>query len=338
MIIYDEHMPSSLRDFGIEIPVDDSRAVKTYQLLTRHPILGKNVNQWHDRNISEVVTRDDLLRVHSAQYVERLFSEKLEDEIVRTFELIDENGRYHRYNPRNAKLPLRDLFGRILRKVAQTVQSARLALEHGFCFSFSGGMHHAHREYGSGFCLVNDIMIALRKLQAEKRIRTAWVIDVDAHKGDGTAELTLADESVRTLSIHMGHGWPLDGAEFDSQGRLNAAFIPSDIDIPMAAGEDDLYVPRLREGLNQLNEFPRPDLALVVSGADPYEKDELPSTADLKLSLQQLLERDLLVYNFLKERSIPRAYVMAGGYGQSSWEVYVQFLEHVLVEESLSNV
>jgi acetoin utilization deacetylase AcuC-like enzyme len=336
MIIYDEHVPSSLRDFGIEIPVDDSRAVKTYQLLTRHPVLGKNVNQWHVRTISEVVTRDDLLRVHSAQYVEQLFSEKLDDEIVRTFELIDENGQYHRYNPHHAKLPLRDLFGRILRKVAQTVQCGRLALEHGFCFSFSGGMHHAHRDYGSGFCLVNDIMIAIRKLQAEKRIRTAWVIDVDAHKGDGTAELTQGDESVRTLSIHMAHGWPLDGEEFDSSGRLNAAFIPSDIDIPMAAGEDDLYVPRLREGLNQLNEFPHPDLALVVSGADPYEKDELPSTADLKLSLQQLHERDLLVYNFLKERFIPRAYVMAGGYGKSCWEVYVQFLEHVLVE-SLSN-
>jgi len=76
---------------------------------------------------------------------------------------------------------------------------------------------------------------------------------------------------------------------------------------------------------------PRPDLAVVVSGADPYEKDELPSTQPLKLSLAQLKERDLLIYEFLQQRKIPKAYLMAGGYGEHSWEVYAQFLEWVLV-------
>ena len=73
---------------------------------------------------------------------------------------------------------------------------------------------------------------------------------------------------------------------------------------------------RLREGLARLSETGRPDLALVVCGADPYELDELPSTAGLKLSLEQLLERDQLVYSFLKTRKIPGAWVMAGGYGR----------------------
>ena len=332
MIIYDPDFKSSLLEFGIEIPVDDSRAARTYELLTMNPGLGKNRNHWHIANVCEPVTKEDMLRAHSVQYVERLFSEELEDEIARTYELIDENGQYHRYNPAKAELPLRNLFNRVVSKVAQTVQCCRLALEHGFCFAFAGGMHHAHRDYGSGFCLLNDLMIAIRKLQAEQRIGAAWVIDVDAHKGDGTAELAQGDKTVRTLSIHMARGWPLDGEEFDPLGRLNRAFIPSDIDIPVAAGEDHLYVPRLAQGLQRLSEFPRADLALVVSGADPYEKDELPSTAGLKLSLPQLYERDLLVYNFLKERLIPAAYVMAGGYGKSSWEVYLQFLEHVLVD------
>jgi acetoin utilization deacetylase AcuC-like enzyme len=88
----------------------------------------------------------------------------------------------------------------------------------------------------------------------------------------------------------------------------------------------------LQEGLNQLGHWPQPDLALVVSGADPFFKDELPSTGDLRLSLAQLKERDLLTYNFLKERNIPRAYLMAGGYGESCWEVYAQFLEWALLD------
>jgi len=71
---------------------------------------------------------------------------------------------------------------------------------------------------------------------------------------------------------------------------------------------------------------------VVVSGADPYERDELPSTSDLKLSLSQLKQRDLLTYNFLKDRDIPRAYVMAGGYGENSWAVYAQFLEWALLD------
>ena len=87
----------------------------------------------------------------------------------------------------------------------------------------------------------------------------------------------------------------------------------------------EAYVKRLLERLSAA-----PDLAVVVCGADPYEKDELPSTTDLKLTLAQMKERDLLVYGFLKERKIPQAYLMAGGYGESSWKVYAQFLEWAL--------
>ena len=105
-----------------------------------------------------------------------------------------------------------------------------------------------------------------------------------------------------------------------------------EIDIPMARGEDHLYVSRLQEGLNKLGNFSRPDLTVVVSGVDPFEKDELPSTGDLKLSLDQMMQRDLLVYEFLQERRIPQAYLMAGGYGESSWQVYAQFLEWALLD------
>jgi len=332
MILYDDNQHVGLIDFGIEIPVLYSRVLNTFEFLKSHEFLGPRIGQWHIKNIVEKISRHDLRRVHSEEYVEKLFTAGLEIEIIKTFELIDEAGNYYRYNPAKATLPLTQLFDRILAIVAATVQCCRIALDKAFCFAFSGGMHHGQYAYGNGFCMVNDIVIAIRKLQAEGLIRTVWVIDLDAHKGDGTAALTAGDDTVTTLSIHMANGWPLDGNEYDAEGNFNPSFTPSDIDIPMAKGEEDLYVPRLRQGLDNLDRRAHPDLAVIVSGADPYAKDELPSTGDLRLSLAQLKERDILTYNFLKERDIPRAYLMAGGYGPNCWEVYARFLEWALVD------
>lgn len=332
MLLYDESQKLGLSEFGIQIPVRDSRATNAFEALRNHNVLGPEIARWHIGAIDEVVKKDDLLRAHSKDFVNKLFSPDLEKEIIRTYELIDEHGDYYRYNPESARLPLTALFDRILTEVAGTIQCCRIALEKDFCFAFNGGMHHAQNNFGAGFCLLNDIVIATRKLQAEKILRRAWVIDLDAHKGDGTAALTRTDDSIKTLSIHMAHGWPLDGKAHDSGGKPNPSFLPSDIDIPIAAGEDNLYNARLEEGLNQMERLSRPDLAIVVCGADPYEADELPSTSTLKLSLAQLTERDRLVYEFLKRRRIPQAYLMAGGYGESSWQVYAQFLEWVLLE------
>ena len=332
MIIYDKNLKEGLTEFGIEIPLHHSRAATTFEKLRHHKLLGPKINQWHIKAVNESITRKDLLRAHSEEYVGRLYSDKLEDEIIRTFELIDDDGQYYRYNPDNAALPLTQLFDRLLFKVAGTVQCCRVALEKAFCYAFGGGMHHAKRDYGAGFCVVNDIVIALRKLQAENLIRTAWVIDMDAHKGDGTAVLTAEDSSIITLSIHMAHGWPLDGEAYDHQGRLNPSFVPSDIDIPVAVGQEHLYVTRLEEGLQKLLSNGTPDLALVLAGSDPYEKDELPSTGELKLSLAQLKQRDLLVYHLLKAHQVPRAYVTAGGYGENAWEVDWQFIEWALLD------
>ena len=204
MILYDPHIPVSLNEFGIQIPICDSRATNTFEALRRDPRLRPGQNLWHHDKILETLSRQDLLRVHSPDYVQRLYSDNLEGEILSTYELVDPDGKYHRYAPDLATKPLTDLFERILIKAAGTVQASRLALAKGFSFYFSGGMHHAHLHHGSGFCLINDIVIAARKLQAEQKVQKIWIIDVDAHKGDGTAALTAADNSIHTLSIHLG--------------------------------------------------------------------------------------------------------------------------------------
>jgi len=330
LLIYSASDHLELMQFGIQIPIYDSRAELAFRRLLDHPVLGPRRAEWHVEHAGLRVGREDLLRAHAPQYVQRLLGRGRERVIIRAYELFDEQGRPHRYDPASARRPLRELLDQELRMVSGTLQCCRLALQNGFCYYFGGGTHHARRDEGAGFCLLNDTVIALRRLQAEGLVRNAWVIDVDAHKGDGTAAITAGDPSIRTLSIHMARGWPLDGPERDERGRLTPAFSPSDVDLPVGEGQEGDYLGLLAGGLERLAALSTPELAVVVDGADPYEHDELPSSALLRLSLAQLLERDLAVYRFLEDRGLPSAWLMSGGYGRRSWEVYAQFLEKVL--------
>jgi acetoin utilization deacetylase AcuC-like enzyme len=293
--------------------------------------------------------RIDLERVHDPDFVGRLFGAQdgkssssrggLEAELLSTYELIGSDGKPHRYEPQRATRPLSALFNTILAQVSASYAAARLALSGagpapGFAYFLGGGMHHARRDAGSGFCLVNDIMIAVARLRAEGLASTVWVIDIDAHKGDGTAEIAASDEDTLTLSIHMAAGWPLDGATIEEarragRGADRAPLIPSDVEIPIARGEEGRYLSALAEGLAELERLSgdrKIDLAIVVDGADPYAFDGLPSSADLALSLDQCLERDLLVHRFLSARGIASAWLMAGGYGERAWEPPGKFL------------
>jgi acetoin utilization deacetylase AcuC-like enzyme len=335
MILYDPNVPAGLFEFGIQIPIRDSRTTRTFNALKEYSNLGP-VDSWHHDCVSATLKRNDLLRAHTPSHVEKLYSDQLENIITRTYELIDDQGNYFRYNPESATRPLADLFDRILYKAAGTFQCAQMALSTGFCYYFSGGMHHAHADHGSGFCMINDIVIAARKMIAEKGIRKVWIIDTDAHKGDGTAAITKGDDAIVTLSIHMAHGWPLDGPQILSDGTVNPAYTPSDIDIPIESGGELSYLEKLQKGLSRLDAWGAADLAIIVSGADPYEKDELPSTSKLKLDLEQLLNRDKMVYEFLAERRVPGAYLMAGGYGEKVWEVFYQFLNWALPKQVMA--
>lgn len=319
--------------YGILIPIAPDAAALALETLERERDAGKlpAVPVRH-RSVAPA-SREDLARVHSPAYVERLFSDGVTEELVRTYELVDSDGAYHRYDPDRAERPLEELFDRVLTTVAGSYECCRIALAEGSCFYLSGGMHHAKHDTGDGFCVVNDVVIAARRLQAEGHAKRIWIIDLDVHKGDGTAALTAEDESIRTLSIHMAEGWPLDRQQHLPDGSLHPSHIPSDVDIPIPEGDEDAYVPLLAAGLAELDTFERPDLAIVLYGADPYEKDELPSSGGIKLSLPQMLERDELAYRFLAERGIPRAYLKSGGYGIRAADPLTQFLRWYVTEE-----
>lgn len=335
MILHDRTPKLPITAYGIQIPITGSNANRTLEYLLGQPDLAERRHEWLREENFPPLTREAILRVHEKEYVARLLAddERADREIERTFELVNPDGSYHRYDPAGAEHNLRVLRDQSFRLAAGTSRAADLAVTgpDRFWFYFGGGMHHGQTDFGEGFCLVNDLVIAVRSQQATGRIRTAWIVDVDAHKGDGTAALTHNDETIHTLSVHMARGWPLDQPRTLPDGRPNPSWIPSDIDVPIESGEEDLYVPRLVSALEEMQRrFGVPDFLLVVDGSDPYERDQLPSAELLKMSAEQMLERDTLLYQLARRYDIPTVFVMAGNYGYHSWEVYSAFLERQL--------
>ncbi len=319
--------------YGIDIPIGPNATRETIENLRRDPRVAPLLEAALTPRGDTEITRADLERVHSAEYVARLYSDDVELEIRRTYELIDSEGNYHRYDPGRAERPLAELFGFALDTVAGSYECCRHAVQRARCFYLGGGMHHGKRGTGDGFCLINDVVIAARKIQADGLATRIWIVDLDVHKGDGTAELTADDDSIRTLSVHMARGWPLDRRERLPDGSLHPSHIPSDIDVAIPEGGEEAYVPFLEEALVRLDGFETPELAIVLYGADPYEHDELPSSGGIRLTLSQMAERDELVYRFLADRGIPRAYLKSGGYGIRAADPLTRFLRWYLLEE-----
>ncbi|OUR96788.1 hypothetical protein A9Q84_10630 [Halobacteriovorax marinus] len=321
MIIYNKDLDLNLESYGIEVPLLDDRSVRCFSELVK---VNKSLRETPLKEIP-IICKEDLLLAHDEEFVERLFSKDCSEEIIDCYELKDERGENQRFNPSSNSKPLENLFQTILLQAGATYAALLKADKSGFCFALSGGMHHAMSSTPRGFCLINDIVIAARKYQVSNSNTKFCVVDIDAHKGCGTAEITRNDDSIETLSIHMKEGWPLDPESGEGPWH-----IPSNIDIPIAKSEQDLYLEKLQEGLTSLNNS---DFAIVVAGADPYIEDVLESAKGLQLSKEEMLKRDRLVYEFFKKKKIPQVWVMAGGYGPATWEIYYQFLKSIREEE-----
>ena len=183
-----------------------------------------------------------------------------------------------------------------------TLAAAREALTRGWSANLAGGTHHAFRDRGEGFCVFNDAAITARAMQAEAGLARVAIIDCDVHQGNGTAAIFRGDESVFTFSIHGARNFP-----FTKEA--------GDLDIELADGTgDDEYLWHLERGLDETLERSRPQLAIYLAGADPYEDDRL---GRLKLTKAGLARRDRLVLGTLHARGIPVAIAMAGGYARN---------------------
>ncbi|MEH0860978.1 hypothetical protein [Halobacteriovorax sp. DPLXC-1] len=309
-IFYMEDSLGSYLDYGIGVPLKDERVTKILDNFKDNPSL--------ERRRLTKFKLSDLLLAHTDRFYMRAVGDST-NLVLQAYELINDDGSFHRYEPDSAKRPLKDFIMRALAHCEGTYLAAENALESGFSYHLGGGMHHAKSSEPGGFCLFNDIVIAIRKLQKEKGLGKCLVIDMDAHKGDGTAEILKDDKTIDCLSIHMKDGWPLDNPD-----KTNSSFIPSTWDIPVTA--DDNYLEKLEKVKDLISD--KYDLCIVVQGADVYEKDILESAKGIQLSLEECLKRDLFMKNFLEERKIPQAWVMAGGYGDEVYRVFLQFLQN----------
>lgn len=193
------------------------------------------------------------------------------------------------------------LVERSRRAVGGTVAAARHALATGTGMNLAGGTHHAFADHGEGFCVFNDVAVAIRVLQAEGVIRRAVVLDLDVHQGNGTHSIFAGDDTVFTFSVHGGRNYPFE--------KVAGSF-----DAELADGaEDSEYLRVLSEALPRVLHDARPDLVLYLAGADPHEGDRL---GRMKLTFAGLERRDAMVMQACREVGLPVAVMIAGGYGR----------------------
>jgi acetoin utilization deacetylase AcuC-like enzyme len=228
---------------------------------------------------------DDVLRVHTAEWVRKLRTGTLTASDVMKLEVP--------YSP--------ELVEAFWLAAGGTILAGQSALRDGFGANLGGGFHHAYPGHGEGFCAIHDVGVAIRRLQADKSIARAMVVDTDVHHGNGTAAIFQGDPSVFTISIHQENNYP-------------AHKPPSSIDLHMLdRADDEEYLGTLLPAVqNALDRF-RPDIVFYVGGADPYCEDQL---GGLSLTKKGLIARDRKVFEEARRRGISVATTLAGGYAR----------------------
>jgi len=228
---------------------------------------------------------EDILRVHSQDYVYKLKTGSLTRAEVMRMEV-----------PYSA-----ELIEACWLAAGGSILAARRALEDGFSANIGGGFHHAYPDHGEGFCVIHDVAVAIRKMQADGAIERAMVVDTDVHQGNGTAAIFGGDETVFTMSIHQEHNYPYPKP-------------PSTLDVNLPDGVADAdYLAILEKYLHRSFDEFSPQLLFYVAGADPYGEDQL---GGLALTMDGLARRDALVMGYAQRNHVPTAVTLAGGYAR----------------------
>ena len=247
---------------------------------------------------------EDILLVHSPRYVKKLKTGTLSAAEIAMIEL-----PFSREMVRFAWLA-----------VGGTIMTAELALEKGLAVHIGGGFHHAFHDHGEGFCVLNDVAVAVEKLKKEKAVERIMVVDCDVHQGNGTAHILSGKDYAFTFSIHQMDIYP-------------SAKPKSTVDVGLWSGDgDEKYLSALRVHFPRLYQEFKPGLVFYLAGADPLEKDHLGS---LRLTHEGLRERDLLVLGEARRRRIPVAVVLAGGYAVDTEDTVRAHLNTIKVAQKV---
>jgi acetoin utilization deacetylase AcuC-like enzyme len=224
----------------------------------------------------------DLLLVHTEDYITRLRDGELTPKEVRKLGL-----------PWSESLVRRSFHA-----ILGTINAAKDCLTTRVASNLAGGTHHAYPDRGEGFCVLNDVAVAIRVLQRDGVAKRFLIVDLDVHQGDGTAFIFRDDPDVFTFSMHGAKNYPL----FKQ---------PSSLDIELADNTaDEEYLETLDHALSRVI-LHDPDVIFYLAGADPYEKDKL---GRLALSIEGLRKRDEMVLSFARDRGVPIVTTMSGGY------------------------
>jgi histone deacetylase 11 len=291
--------------------------ITAFGLERRHPFDGQKYRRIHDALIDRSLRRRrdfvrprpvshrNLLSLHSPTYLRSLRSPQslariLEVSILR-------------------RLPACLIDWRVLHPMrlatGGTIRACQLALENGLAINLGGGYHHAASDWGGGFCVYADVPLAVKLLHDEGKVGRVLVVDLDAHQGNGTAAVF--------------HGW--DWASiYDLYERdlFPAHKEPEDYPLPVGPGMAGVeYLDIVRDTLPGALDRARPDLVIYNAGSDPFLGDPL---AGFRLTRGDLAERDLLVVSMVRERLIPVAMVLSGGYSSESWLIHTDAIEGIL--------
>jgi len=286
--------------FVLPLPGHHRFPMAKYRLL-RERLVAEGILTAADLEIPESISWDDVRLVHDAGYVDAVGAGTLSADAQRRIGFP--------WSPMMVE--------RSRRSVGATLAAARHALsvrlkpdttydivgaqrlQPSVSANLAGGTHHAFRDRGEGYCVFNDVAVAAAVLLRDGAIARAAVVDCDVHQGNGTAAIFRDEPSVFTFSLHGANNFPF---------RKET----SDLDVTFDDGTgDDEYLAALARHLPGVLDGHRPDIIFYLAGADPYEGDRL---GRLKLTVDGLRTRDRLVFNACRERGLPVAITMSGGY------------------------
>ncbi len=253
------------------------------------------------------ISEADILRVHTQQFLESLKDSK---NIATYLEAPAAGFLPQALLNRGVLLPFRYATG-------GTLLAARQALSHGIAINLGGGYHHATPEAGEGFCIYADMPIAIRRLQAEKLISKALVIDLDVHQGNGTAVCFANDKRTFTFSMHQADIYPIPKAT-------------SDLDLELDAGTGDrAFLALLADHLDALFKQAAPDIVFFQAGCDTLSGDPL---ASLEMTEEGIIERDGMVIEACVRHNVPVLMLLGGGYSENAWHAQYASIRSILEE------
>lgn len=269
--------------FNLNLPPGHRFPSQKYRML-QEKLLADAVLSRNQLRLSPIAERQDLLRAHSADYVDAIETGSIDPAAMRRIGF-----------PWSPHIPLR-----AKTTVGGAVAAARSALADGLSGQLAGGTHHAHRDFGAGYCVFNDFAVAALNVIAEGAARRVAIIDLDVHQGDGNAAILAENDQCFVLSLHGGKNFPFRK-------------FPSDLDIPLDDGTQDLqYLEALERALPAIWAF-GPDLLLYQAGVDPLAEDRL---GRLSLTCDGLMARDEIVLRAARAQGVPVSMAIGGGYAE----------------------